>query len=219
MTKTTMTKTQTNNRILPQPSLSSLSLSLSLYNVTRIVEVNDIARVFPFHNDWHGRNGSSSLVAAKWCTESLYDNQSSTTTHRQPRPKRHRQPWGILYNKVPKAASSTLAGVARRIAANQARAHLSPLNVSSSQHPHDHECAVETRHFQQYSVGESYRNRDKEHSFLFTSVRDPSSRAMSRFFFSHWRNQEEGKQPSDEAVISFLSNDRHSQYVMECKVT
>jgi Sulfotransferase family len=71
---------------------------------------------------------------------------------------RHR---GLLLVKVPKAASSTSAGVALRI--------LHMLQCRDVQWMH--------RRATEYS------DRDKHASFIFTTVRDPASRAVSSIFF------------------------------------
>jgi hypothetical protein len=65
---------------------------------------------------------------------------------------------GLLYVKVPKAASSTLAGVVDRIAHNHGG------------------CDSKDTHVYQ-GVGYYYGNRDKRASFLLGSVRDPAARA------------------------------------------
>jgi hypothetical protein len=74
---------------------------------------------------------------------------------------RHPNKEGLILVKVPKAASSTSAGVALRIA-NRHNCH-----------------ALQWQH----KPGTSYAKRYPKKSFLFTSVRDPASRVLSYLFF------------------------------------
>jgi hypothetical protein len=88
----------------------------------------------------------------EWCTSSTRTTTSSTTTN---------SIWqGLLHVKVPKAASSTTAGVVLRI------------------HNHTH-CAVEHVH----RLGYEYKQRNVETSFLVASLRDPAERALSAVYY------------------------------------
>ena len=75
-----------------------------------------------------------------------------------------RRPMGLSYLKIPRAASTTLAGVNQRIAKNFA--HRQDLPTSCIRHDG-------------HVPGMYYSKRDPL-SYLWTFVRDPSSRAMSR---------------------------------------
>ena len=71
-------------------------------------------------------------------------------------------PCGLLYVKVPKTASSTIAGVALRISRR-------------------HNATVRYQHALAWE--ENYGNRDKEKSYLFASIRDPAERILSSLSF------------------------------------
>jgi len=89
---------------------------------------------------------------------------------------------GILLVKVPKAASSTAAGIALRIANRQ--------NCQSLQWQH--------------KPGVTYAKRDPNKSLLITSIRDPASRVLSYLFFMEVSIQQ---QPySEEWILDRLSH-------------
>jgi hypothetical protein len=117
------------------------------------------------------------------------------------------RPTGILYNKMPKAASSTTSGVALRIAKRVARRQFSTLeedlkNVTK--------CSTRVDHIEKASaVGRLYGKRDRKKSFLFSTIRDPAKRAISRIFFS---KVSAGERPTDENVLNWLNEDRNHQY-------
>jgi hypothetical protein len=72
------------------------------------------------------------------------------------------QVWqGLLYVKVPKAASSTTAGLTIRVARR-------------------HHCAA---YEYMHRPGMEYASRDTNHSLLFASIRDPGERALSSVWF------------------------------------
>ena len=75
--------------------------------------------------------------------------------------------YGLLMVKVPKAASSTVAAVTLRIQ-NQTRYRTHQT------------CRIEYNH----RLGSSYVKAPPAQSFLWTSIRDPTTRALSRIFFS-----------------------------------
>lgn len=79
---------------------------------------------------------------------------------------------GLLYVKTPKTGSSTVAGIVRRIAISMA---------NNNNNNNTSECAYRNHHNSPFG----YRNRDRNHSFLFTSIRHPSKRAISRVFFTY----------------------------------
>jgi hypothetical protein len=122
-----------------------------------------------------------------WCTKEGY-----TTLHKKendPNPETHpywlKSPKGLLYVKVPKAASSTLAGVVDRIAHNHGG------------------CDFKDSHIQQ-GTGYLYGNRDKSASFLLGSIRDPSARAISRIFFQ--KVSQKFQEPTDENMLIWLND-------------
>jgi Galactose-3-O-sulfotransferase len=87
---------------------------------------------------------------------------------------------GLLYEKPNKCASTTLAGVNMRIARNAARrlphVHHHPTNLSM--------CDLRWSHGRAYK-GQRYRYRNKSTSFLWSAIREPTSRAVSWYFFKH----------------------------------
>ncbi|CAB9525451.1 expressed unknown protein [Seminavis robusta] len=89
---------------------------------------------------------------------------------------------GLILVKVPKAASSTSAGVALRIA-------------------NRHKCqALQWQH----KPGTTYAHRDQQNSFLFTSIRDPASRVLSYLFFIEISI--DGGEYSDEWILDRLKH-------------
>jgi len=105
-----------------------------------------------------------------WCTSSSWTAQTN-------------QWQGLLLVKVPKAASSTMAGIVLRL----------------SNHTN---CAVQWEHRE----GRYYANRSPATSFLLTSVRHPVTRALSSvWFFILAPNHIE---PTDKNIISSLHTKR-----------
>mmetsp|Transcript_41990 Transcript_41990/g.98377 ORF Transcript_41990/g.98377 Transcript_41990/m.98377 type:complete len:555 (-) Transcript_41990:2458-4122(-) len=98
---------------------------------------------------------------------------------------------GLLYVKTPKAASSTIAGVVMRISSR----HGSSMRQCREKHDHIR--------------GSMYAVRDRSQSFLLTSLRDPTARAISRVFFT--RISAHGNKPSDNNIIRYLNDDRDPQ--------
>jgi hypothetical protein len=103
-------------------------------------------------------------------------------------------PRGLFYVKVPKAASSTLAGINFRIALRHGQIH-----------DNEEEEATPCTHHENHidGVGRYYGNRDTSKSFLWASVRDPASRALSRIF-SYFISELQ-KEPSDANIKSLLN--------------
>jgi hypothetical protein len=100
-------------------------------------------------------------------------------------------PRGVFYVKVPKSASTTLAGINHRIARRYGERVLG-----------GHECVHNENHLE--SVGQFYGNRDVARSFLWGSVRDPASRAISRIFFLYISG---GKiEPTDKNITTLLNS-------------
>jgi hypothetical protein len=121
----------------------------SIQNKTRLTEMrhihvrqvaSTIARVYP------------PVSPSVWCID-------GRLKHEQPK----RRPMGLCYLKLPRAASSTLSGINRRIALSFARRQ----NLQN--------CIRHDGHV----PGMYYHKRDSL-SFLWTLVRDPTTRAMSR---------------------------------------
>ena len=94
-----------------------------------------------------------------WCPV-LVDKTPNTTDNENDNNAR-----GLLMVKVPKAASSTTAGVA--------------LRIQDRNRQGDRVCPIKYNH----GFALAYANRSRNDSFLWTSIRDPAKRALSRFFF------------------------------------
>jgi len=80
-----------------------------------------------------------------------------------------------VYIKVPKCASSTLAGINLRIG----HRHV-PKSMNITQ------CAASYLHKEASLL--KVTERDKKHTYLWTVIRDPKSQMISNLFF-HWRNK------------------------------
>lgn len=76
---------------------------------------------------------------------------------------------GLLLYKVPKAASSTTAGLVFHL------------------HHKTGGCAIQPKHFGEGPFEKKeYKFIDKRHSFVFGSIRDPASRDMSHIYHFRW---------------------------------
>jgi hypothetical protein len=91
---------------------------------------------------------------------------------------------GLLFVKEMKTGSSTMAGVTIRIARNVGR-RLFGKKFRLCKLRFDHTSASKL----------DYGNRNKKKSFLFTVIREPTSRAISQFF--HFHVSREKVEPSD----------------------
>lgn len=100
---------------------------------------------------------------------------------------------GIIYVKNFKAASSTAAGIALRIAYQH-----------GGERKKDH-AWVKFSHVR----GFKYAGRDPARSVLFTSLRDPAARAISRIFYTSITQK--GERPTDENLLQKLRWN-HRQY-------
>jgi len=109
-----------------------------------------------------------------WCTTEHFSKHKQT---------------GILYNKMPKAASSTMAGITIRIA------HKVASRIYGRIHDSESVCTNRFTHIGGLNKpGELFLNRDRSRSFLFSTLRDPAKRSISRIFFSQF--------PSIEKIIT-----------------
>lgn len=143
----------------------SLNQSMPMLSPEAIHQVGaTLARAFPpqHHN-------------LSWCTNEKYPRPlpktNGTCTH----------PFtSLLYVKVPKSASSTVASVVNRIARKNG-------------------CSFRNGHHN----GILYNNRNTTASFLLSSIRDPASRAISRIFF--YQVSQHGLKPTDKNIIKALN--------------
>lgn len=111
----------------------------------------------------------------------------------------HRRPtkYGFFYLKEMKVGGSTAAGVHLRIARMEAiRQGLAP------EHP---TCRVRNSHTRAGAL--KYGMRDKERSFIWTLLRDPTTRAISQFF--HFEVSRNKVEPTDKAFINWIREYKH----------
>lgn len=99
---------------------------------------------------------------------------------------------GILFVKNPKVGSSTAASVTLRIASRAGRDKNIPLCKNRVQH------SVTSR------MG--YRYRDHRQSFLWSLVREPTSRVVSQFF--HFQVSRQGYNATNDVFLRFLKQHR-----------
>jgi hypothetical protein len=112
-----------------------------------------------------------------WCTKEAYILSNGTDYE-------FVEPKGLYYVKVPKTASSTIAGVIDRIAHNNG------------------DCNFYDKHLSE-GAGHYYGNLNRKRSFLLASVRNPASRAISRVFFHQVSRL--GLDPTDENLLEWLN--------------
>lgn len=125
---------------------------------------------------------------------------------------------GLFYNKVPKAASSTLAGVNRRVALHwgyrlhsRGGSNRSNISLGSLYLQNQEAVARACTHKESHVVGAGrfYGNRLVDRSFLWGSIRDPASRALSRIFF--FQISQAGRSDDDETILRFLKGSYNPQ--------
>lgn len=174
-----------NNNQLDQQDSSTFSSSSSMLVLGCLTErciqqlAATIARPFP------SRPVHSPTAASSWCVA-----KSSSSNRKQG----DEQPEfaGILLTKVPKAASSTSAGVALRIA-NRRNCHAVEWQ---------HRLATEFRLFRKSTTAAVSK------FFLFTTIREPAARAISTIFF-HVLNRQ-NVTATDELLVHLLRTYNHS---------
>lgn len=110
---------------------------------------------------------------------------------------------GMFYVKVPKTASSTLAGVGLRIAHRKGSQLL-------RRDEHDGEVQVCNAHTSHGDVIADfhYARRDRVRSFLWTFLREPTRRTVSQYFFNQVSRH--GKEPTDKNIIKWARTGRTS---------
>lgn len=121
----------------------------------------------------------------QWCVPVNGRKGVSTTTDRK------RQ--GLMLVKVPKAASSTMAGVVLRLG-------------------HRHNCNMEHIHWTHEKTYKVYSQRDRSQSFMLLSVREPSRQIMS---FVFWKDiavrGKNASEVSDELLLKLVKGFSASQ--------
>jgi len=118
----------------------------------------------------------------QWCRSHLGDNNTLSS--------------GLLFVKVPKSASSTIAGIILRVS-------------------HNHQCHVQWKHRKaiEYSI------RKVEESFLLAPIRQAASRALSSFYYHHvtFHGKHQRKNPSDAYAMRQLQK-LDSNYILDYTV-
>eukprot|EP00980_Cylindrotheca_fusiformis_P000121 scaffold21_cov107-Cylindrotheca_fusiformis.AAC.15 len=158
----------------------------SSINYTELVQVLSLPRVFSL------RFMNATSLFPPWCTHDPNHVKSLDVRN---------DPWpyyqtGLLYNKMPKAASSTTSGIVLRISHNVA-----------ARFSAQHRCTSYERHLQKPGlVKKAFGGRDKNRSFLISSVRNPASQAISHFFFITSRGR---KSQTNERIMQYLRTAGH----------
>ena len=129
--------------------------------------------------------------------------------------KRQRRPTpqGILYIKPEKAASSTLAGVAARIAyklfdLTNTSAIAAAENISVKPI-----CRVRLTHAWSRQSPKPFTSRDRNNSFLFTFLRNPGKRSLSEFYYFGVDGRNiTGKEvePTAAEALEYVQSPRHA---------
>ena len=124
----------------------------------------------------------------------------------QRRPSRE----GFLFVKIDKAGSSTMAGVALRIAhALGRRQALEGGEAGATTLPESQQvCRARVSHAWSKQSDFDYSSRDRDQSFLFTMLRDPKSRAVSEF---NWQAGMAGVESSSDNLLHHLRSVRNFQ--------
>lgn len=109
---------------------------------------------------------------------------------------------GLFYLKLCKTASSTSAGVHVRLAKNLAK----------RQRPSKEWPLCRARFLHGWAGPQLYRYgaRDKENSFLWTTVREPTKRYISEFF--HFAVAREGRPTTLRSFVHFLRKGNHADH-------
>ena len=165
----------------------------SSYNFTDIVRRNNLARPFSFGPAEQHRLPHPIDRNRTWCIP--------FSSGRQPRQ-------GLFFNKMPKAASSTASGIALRIAQHYAERYFPNTTFDGARTA---PCNTRVDHVPGYKAGAKFGRRDKSgRSFLFSILRDPARRALSRVFFS--RVSQAGNPPTERNIFKWLRTSTNSQY-------
>jgi Sulfotransferase family len=99
---------------------------------------------------------------------------------------------GLVFIKTFKTGSSTASGISLRIARNAARRQGKAFEICKSRHDHAWAGSL---------VGQ---NRVKPESFLWTIVRDPTSRVLSQFFHFHVSRHKNNS--TDASAIAYIQD-------------
>ena len=111
-------------------------------------------------------------------------------------------PQGLLFVKTPKTGSSTIAGIVHRMAIWQGKRLFG--NNGQWKNKDEVVCSFRNQHV---NPQQSFRRRNSQSSYLFTSVRHPSQRAMSRVFYTYISDY--NWSTSDESILKALNTTQH----------
>mmetsp|Transcript_18699 Transcript_18699/g.53760 ORF Transcript_18699/g.53760 Transcript_18699/m.53760 type:complete len:494 (+) Transcript_18699:235-1716(+) len=168
------------------------SMPRSSYNFTDLVLRHDLARPFTFGPA--ERHLPPTDRSQTWCVPSY--------TKRRPR-------HGLLLNKMPKAASSTMSGIALRIAQHYAERYFP--NATANNATRTIPCNARVGHVPGYKAGQTFGHRDRMgRSFLFSTLRDPARRSLSRVYFT--RVSQAGQRPTEHSIFHWLRTSTSAQY-------
>lgn len=152
-----------------------------------------LSRVFPIWSHEYNRTGTPCIM-----------NNAPDYDPFQQREQGSPSNDGILFLKVDKAGSSTVAGVGARIAASLANrsAKVAPTE-NTQQGQHIKACKNRLSHIWSKRMANVIESRNKSNSFLFTIIRDPANRAISDFYyFAVGRDK---VKPSEDNLIRYLN--------------
>ena len=138
------------------------------------------------HNDKINKNHSSSSLSASpfplkskpFWQKNVYENQDNIPTK------------GLLFVKPMKVGGSTATGIQLRISKNIAKRQNQSFVICENSYDH--------------SKGHFFQNRDKQQSFLWSLIRDPTDRAISSFWHMHVGKRQ--TEPTYENFVSILSS-------------
>ena len=162
-------------------------------NYTDLVLRHGLARAYRRYPDSPGERD----VGGHWCASASLRSKPS----------------GLLYNKMPKAASSTTAGIILRISDGYSIRHFGGVEGKNGTHAVGEvpPCPNQVSHRPNYSAGRAYGNRlPYPQSMLLSTVRDPAGRALSRLYFQEVSQQQHA--PTDANMLQWLRQKTNSQF-------
>ena len=190
---------------LTMPGISSselLSTQPPYYNFSQIVQDYNLSKIFRPHFAPLNDNFTSHSYA--WC-QPQDERRNNNLLKRQGQ----NGITGIIYNKLPKTASSTISGIAIRLA-KKCMGIKSKNELSSGMQSNKTSFHFKEHTNQKIELRRCIQERDVYQSFLFSSIRDPASRSMSRVFFDIVTRR--GKNATDENVLKYLKTNHDFQF-------
>lgn len=116
-------------------------------------------------------------------------------------------PIGNLFVGPPKAASSTVGGIMLRISRNVHNRihHNNDLGRMSAS------CKIKEHHYMYPAVKRNFRERNPKKSFMWSFLREPTSRFVSEFF--HFQVSRKKVEPTDEAFQEYCRKYSYANYI------